>query len=476
MKKVRNLLITFLGVLALTGCAMKYETNMAITEDGKMDFALIAAYDKEFITNMMSMADTEGEEETTDTTTTPTDEELANYFYSSVEEEQEAKQEATKIGFTLSRYQEGEFIGYKYLATIDDIKTVSSDTDVVFDLSKVTDSQTPITQAMFFKKTGNVYTANFTFDPANQNVDSGDLVGDETTEDGSDTSSSEEFEQYLSQMLLDYSFKLTLPVAPTSHNATSVSEDGKTLTWTLSSTEVSNINFVFELADKTATTTSTSGLSDEMMMYIGIGAIALVLIIVIIILVAVRSKKKKKMAVPETVNEVAPTTSVDTALNATPAVDLGNGTIVDNAVASPMVEQTPVVESAPVETPVVETPAIEPIVNSTPVVETEPAPATPVVEVTPATPVVEQMVNSMPDVASTPVVESAPVETPVVENVVNSTPVEVPVTPVETPVVETPSVIEIPTEPVVNPNVTSPIIDTVVVGENATEPTNQNVQ
>ena len=52
MKKIRNLLIIFLGVLVLTGCAMKYETNMAITEDGKMNFALIAAYDKEFIKNI----------------------------------------------------------------------------------------------------------------------------------------------------------------------------------------------------------------------------------------------------------------------------------------------------------------------------------------------------------------------------------------------------------------------------------------
>ena len=175
MKKIRNLLITFLGVLVLTGCAMKYETNMAITEDGKMNFALIAAYDKEFIKNMMSMGETEGE----GTTTEPTDEQLATYFYSGVEKEAEATQEAQNLGFTLSRYQEGEFIGYKYLASFADIKAVSSDTDVTFDLSKVTESETPITQAKFFKKVGNTYTAAFVFDPANQKVDGSDIEGSE---------------------------------------------------------------------------------------------------------------------------------------------------------------------------------------------------------------------------------------------------------------------------------------------------------
>ena len=88
MKKIRNLLIVLIGVLALTGCTLKYETNMNITSDGKVDFGIIAAFDKEMIKNIMSMQGSLGGT-TPDTTNpggeavtpaNPTDQELQNFF------------------------------------------------------------------------------------------------------------------------------------------------------------------------------------------------------------------------------------------------------------------------------------------------------------------------------------------------------------------------------------------------------------
>ena len=52
--------------------------------------------------------------------------------------------------------------------------------------------------------------------------------------------------QYLNQISQIYTFSLTLPKASISNNATTVSEDGKTLTWNLVSGNISTIEFEFE--------------------------------------------------------------------------------------------------------------------------------------------------------------------------------------------------------------------------------------
>jgi hypothetical protein len=389
MKKLRNFLIVMLGVICLTGCSMKFEANMAVSNEGKLDFTIVSAYDKELIKNLMSMADTtDATDETTDTTATaePTTEEMKAYLAGTAEDEATY----TALGYTKADYENGEFLGFQFTASIPNIDTVSTTEDVTYDLSAATDGTTPLIQQKMFKKEGTIYTAAFTFN------------ADSETDTSEDTTETTDYSQYLSQMVMDFKYIITLPQAPIESNATTVSEDGKTLTWNLASTGITTINFKFELPSTVATTgdsTSWFTLDDQMMMYIGIGLIVLILVIVIII-VSISKKKRKNLEPLE-----GPVNTVDSALNAvpspvepviTPAVEMPAAEVSKEIFETPSMPSTSVVEETP-------------IMDSTPVVEMSSMPSTSVVEETPimdSTPVVEM--SSMP---STPVFEPLVMET-----------------------------------------------------------------
>ncbi len=86
---------------------------------------------------------------------------------------------------------------------------------------------------------------------------------------------------------------ITLPGKPIAHNATSVSEDGKTLTWDL-----------LALGDRTSLHVEFSAL-DVVMGWIIIGACALVVIIAVIVIIIVVAAKKKKAKAASALTDTA---------------------------------------------------------------------------------------------------------------------------------------------------------------------------
>lgn len=486
MKKIKNLLVIVSAVILLTGCSMKYENNMKISNEGKMDFTIVSAFDKELIKNLMSFGDETPVEGENPTETGPTVEEMKTYLA----ENETSEVDHAALGYTKTPYESGEFLGYQFTTTIPNIDTVSSEEAVTLDMSTLLEGTTPVANIKMFQKQGTVYTATFVFD--------GDA---QTSSDTEGETEGTDYSQYLSQMIMDFKYIITLPQAPLENNATSVSEDGKTLTWNLNSTGKTNINFKFELPKTVATATTTNflNLSDEMMLYIGIGAIVIVIVVVIVV-VSVSKKKRKNLEPLE-----APVTTVDEALTAvpspmenvqTPSVEVPSAAYVqDTPVETPVIQETPVVPTTPVvqETPVlnpqldsaqtydermqvveparevqmdpqsvfapnVNTPEITPIaleptqtVQNAPVFE-----PTPVVQETPVvqTPTFETPVMSMPHEAFNQVTEAAPVQTftqesmvqpATQENVMNQ------MESVQTPTFEMPSldsapVVEIPTD------------------------------
>ncbi|MBA4494209.1 DUF3153 domain-containing protein [Paenactinomyces guangxiensis] len=119
-----------------------------------------------------------------------------------------------------------------------------------------------------FKVENSLFTTTLIFDT---NVDLTDL------NEGSDTLGS------LNQMILDQinlNFILTLPVEVDKHNATSVSDDGKTLTWKIKPGEKNPIYMAIDIPNF---------LTWGIIIVLGI----IVLIIVIIVLVSRRKKKKR---------------------------------------------------------------------------------------------------------------------------------------------------------------------------------------
>ena len=107
---------------------------------------------------------------------------------------------------------------------IDDI-TADSKPDERVNIYNYSDD---ILEGKLFYKSGKNYVSNMTIDTAGNN----------------DFESMKENKQYMDISMM---VVVTLPSKPVSNNATSVSEDGKTLTWDLMQIEESDIDFEFSL-------------------------------------------------------------------------------------------------------------------------------------------------------------------------------------------------------------------------------------
>ena len=89
---------------------------------------------------------------------------------------------------------------------------------------------------------------------------------------------------------MEFNYVVNLPEKALTNNATNVSNDGKTLTWSLMKSQISNIEFSFELKNMTN-------------YYILYGGIAAAVIIVIIIIISLIKKGKKGKEVVPAQNE-----------------------------------------------------------------------------------------------------------------------------------------------------------------------------
>ena len=458
MKKVLNtvkILAIALILLVSTGC-VKYNTTMEIKSNKSMTLTTIYAVES-------SVLESQG------MTELMTDDQ---------------KKQLTDKGYKVEEYSEGTMVGYKLSISVPSIDFVSAEGNVEYDLSTVLQDDSTETPKIFGVEKGllkNKYVARLTFAASDVTGDMGDITGGDADVDVSDddltpagdeaTNPSDEVAQRdgendtltdndqtspsdgdfnlddLTNLLtnLDLSFTVKLPTAPISNNATKAENDGKTLIWTLTSSDLNSIEFEFELYNY---------------LYMGIMGGAILLLIVLIIIIIISKKKKgKKVAEKVQSAEVAqaftteqpvapvevPPMAAAPVMTAAPApvapvAPVAPAPVAPAPVAPAPVVQTPV-EVAPVAAPVMETPAVpapiaEPVVTPVPV---EPVPvAAPVVAPVPvepapvATPVMEAAVMEAASVAAP--VEVAPITAqPVQIDVIAGTPVQpvevAPVTP-----------------------------------------------
>ena len=246
MKKFKAIIFCT-AILLLCGCTMKAEYKMEIKDDKSMTFSATTAMDDELLEGLLSMSDMDGEEEVE-----YTDEDKWAYLESSKTEE------PAQSGFTEERYEEGNFKGYTYTKKINNIDDISGDT-ANFTLEDFMD----IDNKVVFVKNGETYKASF-------------LLSSEGM--------SEETDGY--NIGMDYTFVVTLPNKPISHNATSVSKDGKTLTWNL--TEVGSKNIEFEFSFEPA--------NEFPIVWVAVGAGIIVLVAVVAVII---SKNKKNNVVQQ---------------------------------------------------------------------------------------------------------------------------------------------------------------------------------
>lgn len=277
MKKGKKIIALFaISMLLLTGCTMKMEYGMNIHSDKSMDFNVIVGMDDELLNAAISS------ENGGDGTETYTEEEQWDYIESNLQSD-DSEKDLVEYGFQVSRYEEDGLKGAKYSKKIDNIDDITG-SEANFSLEEFAE----ISDKVVFTKNGNVYQLNMKYN---------------------DTEETEELESMNVGMIIQY--KVTLPEKPISHNATEVSEDGKTLTWDLLSTSTQNIELEFALNNNNYT-----------MLIVGV---ALLVVLIVIVLLITKNKKNKKNN-----SQPAMTASTNSPANTNPVNPIENTTNENN--------------------------------------------------------------------------------------------------------------------------------------------------
>lgn len=312
MKNLKKVIGVLLILTTMTGC-VKYKNTMTINNDKSMIFE--GSY---LISDKLL--------ETSDSTT----------FFS-----EENKKALEERGVKVSEKKENNYTGIAVSKKYDNIDKISNENGKEVTISDYfkedfDDSVLFKVEKGFLK---NKYTANFKYDSNVGPGDSGDTstsqaltendkklavtddlttttpstgeeattpsTGDDTTtpDDGTTTPTTpttpdttepgdSDFDSDIMGLAgeMEFNYVVNLPEKALTNNATNVSNDGKTLTWSLMQSQISNIEFSFELKNMTN-------------YYILYGGIAAAVIIVIIIIISLIKKGKKGKEVVPAQNE-----------------------------------------------------------------------------------------------------------------------------------------------------------------------------
>ena len=261
MNLLKKVLILLVATLFISGCTMQTNYEMEIKNDKSMDFSVIVAFDDELIDSMLSSSNTtDTGEQNSSATREYTDEERWAFIDSVMSDSSQLED----VGYNIERYDKDGFKGIRATKNIADIDDVTGE-NPNFDLA---DYET-VGNAVMFAKNGDNYKANLI------------LAAPEQTQ---------EYTTFYSSGIIS-EFVVTLPSKPVSHNATSVSDDGKTLTWNLTGTGSQSIEFEFAF-------------NNNLWLYIVLGIIVIVVIVMVVVLLLKRKNSKNKG-----VKTVAPVTS-----------------------------------------------------------------------------------------------------------------------------------------------------------------------
>ena len=237
MKKILVILL----VLLVTGCGTKQNFNFVINDDKSIDISMLVSYDNEFIDAFLN--------EKNNTDKTYSDDER----WKALEEELGISE--LESYYTYEKFEEGDYKGFKFITKIDNIENVTGD-DANFEIADTYS----ILDFKIFKKEENTYIANFKYSGINIRDD---------------------FEN-------DTKFIVTLPVVPNSSNATSISEDKKTLTWNLVTPDDGEIKFSFDFEnEKTVVEEKNNNI-----LLIGVGVAVVAVIVAVVIVLKFRKKEE----------------------------------------------------------------------------------------------------------------------------------------------------------------------------------------
>lgn len=240
-EKVLLMVTMFAILIALTGCA-NVNMEVSIQADGSADISYVMGYDKSFLESMgVSIEDL------------ATDDSF-----------EEAMQGAEEAGYLVEAYEDDATYGFKASKHVANVAEFSMDDAAGTDAEIATND-------------GIRYEKSFLKTSISQES-SMDLSA---MMDTGNTSDAQMANMIIGQMNVTY--KVKLPFAVGENNATTVSEDGRTLEWTLKAGSNNEIKFV-AVQDYTT--------------YVLIGAITLIVVIALIVIFAAEKNKKGKKTAP----------------------------------------------------------------------------------------------------------------------------------------------------------------------------------
>lgn len=200
---MKKFICLILMLFLITGCTFKGEYKVDIKKSKEVNFGITIAFDDQLLDYFIALNG--------DSTQNYTDEQRWEMIEKLIIEEN--GQSPVDYGFVSSRYENEEYKGLTFTKTfssIDDL--VSSDANLNF--NKLTNTE----DIKMFTNDNGVYSLKLFY---------------ERSEDEQEISS-----------YMDFKFIVTLPNKPINHNATSISEDEKTLTWDI--TKMGDKNFALD--------------------------------------------------------------------------------------------------------------------------------------------------------------------------------------------------------------------------------------
>ena len=240
MKKLKYLILVVVFMFVCTGC-VQFNTSMDIKKDKSMDFTMIYALDSTYFGNKQSV-------------------------------NKKNQKELKEKGYKIKDYAKDKMKGVKITKHFKNIDEISSDKNVKYSLSGLTEGKNK-DEYVFKVKKGlfkNHYIAKFDFN-----------MGDSSASNGSTNMNS-----YLSSM--DLSYNVTLPYKAIKNNATKVNKNKTKLTWDLTKNTKDKIEFEFELYNTT-----------NIIIFSVIGVLLVAGIVFAIVMIVKNSKKDTKKEEPK---------------------------------------------------------------------------------------------------------------------------------------------------------------------------------
>ena len=209
MRSVGKIIIIFIIILFFTGCAIKNDNTMYISDNGNMTYEIIVAFDKELLSNIININNINN-----NNIVEITDDMMINFVQNNA-----IMALPYLDGLKKEIFIDENYVGTKYIYEVDNIDDISTNEKKTINLGDLK-SNKKLTDEKLFSKQGYKYTANYIFDFVEKNeIDKIEYVS---------------------------SFKVTLPRKSIINNADIVSDDGKTLIWNLNNSD-KTVNFSFSL-------------------------------------------------------------------------------------------------------------------------------------------------------------------------------------------------------------------------------------